>query len=133
MLIIEELVEGARYSSILESLINDLGCIKVLRLNYESNYSGYVDIDVLLKNKKVFSYKYYYGSCSGCDDWEGRGLEHNQIMAEMYKKATIFSIKEYKAWIRMNNHFSLMTKLDIFNKIKCLDIKMEIDKDLFIL
>jgi hypothetical protein len=89
----------ARYSDILASLLDSIGATEVLRLDYESDYSGYVDCDVLLSNGKVFSYKYYYGSCSGCDDWEDRGLSDDEISAEMLKESTTFENRaEYDEW-----------------------------------
>jgi uncharacterized protein (UPF0303 family) len=93
------MVESARYSGGLESVINNLGGEEVLRLSYEADYQGYVDIDVLLNDGRVFSYRYYYGSCSGCDEWENRELTSEQIEEEMLQAATFFeSVGEYNKW-----------------------------------
>ena len=74
MINICEEVDGCRYCSNLQKVIDRLGGEKILRLEYESDYQGYVDIDVLLSDGTVMSYYYSYGSCSGCDscdaeDW----------------------------------------------------------------
>lgn len=54
---------------------------------------------MLLEDGRVFSYKYSYGSCSGCDQWESDGLEDFEIEDEMTSKATFFSnIQEYNKW-----------------------------------
>ena len=99
MLEISKMVEGARYSEVFEKVINDLGGTDVLRLDYESDYQGYVDIDVRLLDGRVFSYQYSYGSCSGCDDWEARDLTDDQVEAEMLRDATIFDgIEPYERW-----------------------------------
>lgn len=90
---------GARYSDILELTINKLSPKEILRLEFESNYQGFVDIDVLLTDERVFSYLYYYGSCSGYDDWEARNLTDEQISEEMLQEAAIFSsLEEYNTW-----------------------------------
>ena len=97
MLKIYDACECARYSNNLEIVINSLEGEKILDLKYESDYSGYVDIAVLLKDGRVFTYYYSYGSCCGCDEWEVRELTNNEIEAEMLKDATFFdSLEDYK-------------------------------------
>lgn len=91
---------GARYSSNLEAVANKLGGIEILRVNYGSYDSGFVDIDILLEDGKVFSYLYSYGSCSSCDEWEAAGLSDSEIEAEMEEGATIFpDRKSYEEWV----------------------------------
>lgn len=105
MLDIAQMCEHARYSGNLENVINNLGGTEVLRLSYYSGWQGDVDIDVLLLDGRVFSYQYYYGSCSGCDDWEARYLDDDDIESEMLQDATIFdNIDEYNKWIDMCNN-----------------------------
>ena len=92
-------VDQARYSDNLESLLNKLEAVKILSVAYESDYQGFVDIDALLKDGRVFSYKYWYGSCSGCDDWEYRNLSDDAIEEEMLREATIFdNVEQYLEW-----------------------------------
>lgn len=103
---IDKRCEGARYSDILNELITALLGKEVLRLEYEADYSGYVDIDVLLEDGRVISYKYWYGSCSGCDGWIE--LPEKQIKermkAEMQQEATFFeSLESYGKWRKMVN------------------------------
>lgn len=99
MLDIIEMVDGARYSTFLNDVINELKGVKVLRLEYESDYQGFVDIDVLLENGKVFSYMYNYGSCSGCDTWEAEEYNDEQIKQIMLKDSTTFdNIELYNKW-----------------------------------
>lgn len=99
MLNIKELTENARYSYILDEVINLIGGKEVLRIEYESDWSGYVDIDVLLDDNRVFSYKYNYGSCSGCDEWEANELDKNDIKEIMLQESTIFdNIDSYNKW-----------------------------------
>jgi hypothetical protein len=96
---IQKKCDQARYTDILEHLVNELCGEEILRLEYESSWSGDVDIDVLLKNGQVFSYYYSYGSCSGCDEWESLDLDDEEIEEEMLKGATFFDdIAQYNAW-----------------------------------
>lgn len=104
MLRIKEMVKNARYSEVLQDVICELEGIEVLRLDYDPHYSGYVDIDVLLEDGRVFSYLYNYGSCSRCDEWERRDLSHNEIMEVMKTECTYFdSTRQYQKWIETRN------------------------------
>jgi len=94
------LYECGRYSDILENLINSyLGGKEILFLNHENDYQGFVDIDVLLDDGRVFSYCYSYGSCSGCDGWEADGLDDAQIRDEMRSGGSFLdNINQYFDW-----------------------------------
>lgn len=94
-----KLTENARYSEVLDSLLKNLGVKKILDIRYESDYQGFVDVSALLKDGRVFSYLYYYGSCSGCDDWEDRSLSDEKIEAEMKQEGTFFkSVETYEKY-----------------------------------
>lgn len=97
---IAEVVCNARYSDILQSVLVGLSAVQVLRVSFESDYQGFVDVDILLEDGRVFSYKYYYGSCEGCDDWENRNLLDTEIADEMLQEATFFdNIDQYNKYI----------------------------------
>lgn len=99
MIDIQVEVEQARYSENLESVVNKLGGVEILRKEYESDYQGFVDVDVLLSDGRVFSYYYSYGSCSGCDEWEARDLSGDEIESVIIQEATIFNDrKSYNQW-----------------------------------
>jgi len=94
----------ARYSDLLVEVLNALKVKQLLRKEYEDDYSGYVDVDALLEDGRVFSYKYWYGSCSVCDEWEDRELSGDEIKDEMMLEATIFdSLGEYEKWRKMTD------------------------------
>lgn len=93
MNIIEQ-CDNARYSDCLETVINGIGGKEILRLEFDSNYQGEVDIDVLLEDGRVFSCYY-----SGRDNWETRGLSEEEISEEMLEQATFFDNRaQYDAW-----------------------------------
>ena len=96
---------SGRYSDCLRSLLYDLGAKQVLFEDFEDGYSGHIDVDVLLKDNRIFSYRYDYGSCSGCDEWESRGIsEYEENYFEMVKnimktEATFFDdFTDYDIW-----------------------------------
>ncbi len=90
MINIQNEVNNARYSDNLQTVLNKLGSKELLHKDYESDYQGYVDISVLLEDGRVYSYKYYYGSCSGCDEWESDNYSDEQIVQIMIDEATFF-------------------------------------------
>lgn len=95
---------GGRYSDILEELLASLVAVKELRCEFEDDYQGFVDVDAELSDGRVFSYKYWYGSCSGCDGWEADDLSDSQIMDEMRQECTIFdTMEQYEEWRKMVN------------------------------
>lgn len=95
-------VEEARFSLILETLLNELGACQILRKKFRADSQGFVDVDVLLSDDRVFSYKYKYGSCEVCDDWINRRLSKDQIKDEMLQNATFFkNMESYERWREM--------------------------------
>lgn len=99
MIDIEKEVDQARYSANLQTVLTKLGAKELLRKKYESGYQGYVDVDVLLEDGRVYSYYYPYGSCPGCDEWEYRNLTDEEIEEIMIKEATIFdNIEQYNKY-----------------------------------
>lgn len=99
MLDLEALTEHARYSDVLQKINVDLGGKEILDLKYDRDYSGFVDISVLLDDGRVWSYYYSYGSCGGCDEWEGDGHSNLAIKMIMMKESTYFdNIVQYNEW-----------------------------------
>lgn len=83
-----------RYGEILNGLINEYA--KIFLYGAEADYQGFVKIAWKEKydNKKYYFYEYNYGSCSGCDDWESRGLTNWEIAQEMIRDTVKFDKKE---------------------------------------
>jgi hypothetical protein len=97
-------VGSARYSEILEELLGELGAKEVLLRKYEADYQGFVKVGVLLEDGQVFFYEYSYGSCSGCDEWESRGLDDFQVKSAMRADAVMYSSREkFQEWLDKTN------------------------------
>ena len=91
-----------RYGENLASALESLGGLVVLKENFENDYQGFVDVDVLLSDGRIFSYSYSYGSCSGCDTWEAKGYTDEEVIQEMKETATYFNnTEEYEAWLKI--------------------------------
>lgn len=90
---------GGRYSDILRELLGELGAVKVLREEFENDWQGFVDVDILLNDGRVYSFYYSYGSCSGCDAWEANNYSEETIKQEMKNDASYFdNIDHYNTW-----------------------------------
>lgn len=129
--------ENCRYGDVLADLLNKLGCVKLLYCHHVDDYQGDVDVDALLSDGRIYSYYYSYGSCSGCDEWEDRGLNETAIERIMRDEATFFSGPyEYKAWLEKLSALNDRT-VQLTGIISQLDLTMgldqmfeDIDKDL---
>lgn len=97
-------VMNCRYGDNLLYVLKTINAKEILSVDYECDYQGFVDIDALLDDGRVFSYKYYYGSCSSYDEWESLGLSDLQIEDRMLQEATFFDdIDQYKKWVNLKN------------------------------
>jgi hypothetical protein len=93
----------SRYGDILEDVLSFLNGKEILYKSYEDDYQGYVDVDMLLSDGRVFSYYYSYGSCSGCDEWEAEEYSNEKIKVIMIQEATFFdNIDMYNEWCKTN-------------------------------
>jgi hypothetical protein len=89
-----------RYGGNLLNVLCRKNTKEILRIKYENDYQGFVNIDALLDDGRVFSYNYSYGSCSGCDEWEDRELKDAAIEEIMSNEATYFDdIDQYNKWL----------------------------------
>lgn len=123
-------ISNCSYSENLINVINKLNGVYVLFLYFEDSWSGEVDIDVFLKDGRVASYRYSYGSCPCCDEWEGDDLTNDEIEKEMLNGFTFFeNLKSYKKWIEMmeNDTSRGKERSSIIEKIKkCSEIDLNI-------
>ena len=93
------LLSKARYSENLAEVLVSLSAERILYCKFVADWQGEVDIDVLLRDGRVFSYYYNYGSCSGCDEWEAKDYSDSEINQIMEKEATFFDdIQQYSDW-----------------------------------
>jgi hypothetical protein len=56
----------------------------------EDDYQGFANVFAQLRDGRFCHYEWTYGSCSGCDEWEDRGLSDDEIEAEMRRAAVFF-------------------------------------------
>lgn len=56
-----------------------------------ADYQGYANVLVKLPNGMFAHYEWWYGSCSGCDDWENRNLSDDEVLKEMREETAWFN------------------------------------------
>lgn len=77
---------------------------EVLWEDAEDDYQGHAAMVGRLPDSRLFFYEWWYGSCSGCDDWEARDLTSEQIQGEMQQRASYFSdASALLAWLDMTD------------------------------
>lgn len=77
----------ARYGDIIaESFPN----CDVIWEESEADYQGSCSVILEMENKTFAHVEWSYGSCSGCDDWENRNLNDDQIRAEVLQSHTAY-------------------------------------------
>lgn len=60
----------------------------------ESDYQGFANVLARLSDGTFIHYEWSYGSCSGCDEWESRGLSSEEIVDEMRSAAAVFESED---------------------------------------
>ncbi len=99
-----KVTRGCRWDECFQMAVDSLGGGKeVLFEDAYADWQGYLDMDVLLHDGRVVSYYYSYGSCSGCDPWEGEFSYDTQefsVSQVMLDEMTIFTDRaEYDRWV----------------------------------
>ncbi len=69
-----------RYGDVAGRIFKDA---EIIWEDSESNYQGHANVLAFMPDKTFVHYTWTYGSCSGCDEWESRGLSDEQVEAEM--------------------------------------------------
>lgn len=96
---------NGQYAWILKDLLYELGAIEELNIDCKSKYMiscdenwGEIEVAILLKDGRVFSYKYDYGHPDSIgEDWKDKGPI--EIKKEMKEKATFFNnVNDYEKW-----------------------------------
>jgi len=83
----------------------------------EEDYQGMVATCVKLSNGKYAIYNDYYGSCSGCDSWEGASDEEVKSMCiDLANGAYIFSsLDDVKTFLSDESNENKEGNYDWFN------------------
>lgn len=76
----ETVASQCRYGEIAKRLFGDAD---VIFERAEEGYQGDADVFARLTDGRFANYAWSYGSCSGCDEWEHRGLSDDEIETEM--------------------------------------------------
>jgi len=69
-----------RYGEVAASIFGDA---EIIWENSEADYQGFANVLAHMPDGTFVHYEWTYGSCSGCDEWEARGLNDEEVEAEM--------------------------------------------------
>lgn len=64
---------------------------------------GYATILALMPDNKWCFYKWDYGSCLACDEWESRGLTDQEIEKEMLANSIFMTEESMTNWFDIEN------------------------------
>lgn len=73
---------------------NIFGEAEILWESSYADYQGNADIFALMPDGTFVHYEWTYGSCSGCDEWEDRGLTDEEIEKEMRDTMAVLTTPE---------------------------------------
>jgi hypothetical protein len=94
----DTIASQCRYGEIAESLWNSWD---VIWEDSEADYQGHAAF-LLKKGSDYTFYEWFYGSCSGCDEWERENLSAEEIATEMMQYAmTLHGREELATWLMM--------------------------------
>lgn len=81
---------GCRYGEVAERIF---GNAEIIWENSENDYQGFANVLAHMPDGTFVHYEWTYGSCSGCDEWEARELDEDQVEEEMRSAMAILPNK----------------------------------------
>lgn len=94
---IETIACRCRYGEVAERIFGDAEII------YEDScddWQGYARLLAHMPNGEFCYYEWFFGSCSGCDDWEFRKLDDTSIEKEMRSElAWLHTVKSARQFV----------------------------------
>ena len=95
----ETVAYKCRYGEEAEKIFIDAD---ILAEKSEDDYQGSVFLIAAMPDGKIAYFSYWYGSCSGCDDWESRELTSEEIVQDMRNECLeLFTPEEFEKYYQM--------------------------------
>jgi len=88
----DTIASGCRYGDVAERIFKDA---EIIWEHSEADYQGYANVLARLKNGHFIHLSWTYGSCSGCDEWEARGLSDDDVEQEMRRSMGVFKTQKH--------------------------------------
>jgi hypothetical protein len=74
--------------------------------NSMADYQGYANVLAAMPDGSFIHYEWTYGSCSGCDEWEARGLSDEEIWEEVKRTMAVLpDIDAMKRYLRLEDEY----------------------------
>jgi hypothetical protein len=99
----DTIASGCRYGDVLAPLFEGGDVIWEFST---ANYQGFANVLVAMPDGRFIHYEWTYGSCSGCDEWENRGLSDEQICEEAIKVMAVLKTRDIlKRYLKLEGEF----------------------------
>lgn len=73
----------------------------------EADWQGFANVFAKLPDGRFCHYEWTYGSCSGCDEWESRGLSGNDVEKEMRRSAAYFdNADQVRSYLKLEGKYA---------------------------
>jgi hypothetical protein len=70
----------------------------------EADYQGFANVLVAMPDGSFVHYEWTYGSCSGCDEWEARGLSEEQVRDEAKRVMAVLNNEDHlQAYLQLDD------------------------------
>lgn len=75
-----------------------------------NDYQGSANVLLRLRDGRFAHYEWTYGSCSGCDEWEGSGYSDDEIDRIMRETAVYFDDRDtLRRYLKLTGEFEHVT------------------------
>jgi hypothetical protein len=94
---------NCRYGDVARRIFEDS---EIIFENSLADYQGFANVLAAMPDGSFIHYEWTYGSCSGCDEWEDRGLSDDEIEKEMRRGVAILeNIQTLKKYCKLEDEF----------------------------
>lgn len=99
----ETVASQCRYGDVAERIFSEA---EIIWEHSESDYQGWANVLAKMPDGTFIHYEWTYGSCSGCDEWEDRGLTDDEVEQEMRRTMVLFQNAEtLPRYLRLEDEF----------------------------
>jgi len=99
----ETVANRCRYGEVAEKIFGDC---EIIWEHSMDDYQGFANVLAAKQDGSFIHYEWTYGSCSGCDEWEDRGLTDQQIENEMRSSMAVLKDRDtLKQYLKLEGEF----------------------------
>jgi len=95
----DTVASSVRWASEVKAFLNSLGSFDVVWEDSVKDYTGKAEVLVKFSKDKYIHYKWTYGSCAGCDNWDG--MESEKVRADIARAVATYNLESLATWLTM--------------------------------